>query len=441
MAVTHERRLLSWLTAVRRSRSAALAKMATLVTTLALPTERVLWAARRYDNNEQRGQHCKLCGHPEDTNVHALCYCTDRYVTAARTLVVRDADQAFRAADGRRPLDAVVHRDSAGQPLSVPAWFDPLRQTKLVVCPLVPKWAVRSLRTFCPLAGLIGILPPGLQDVLAYARTPGGWRRCSHKEVAEREGRIRETLLFGGLRVWQTRYSRFVNWWWSADAHAKAARIARSEARVAGAICRAKRTERVEPAHGMSLRPDPAAHTRAAPSTPKRPKRCSTCAATGHDVRTCPTLKPAPVPATPSKVTWPHIKCDSCNMHPIVGARFKCTACKAQSFDLCAACSAAGARCHRNPAHTLAPVEKRVNKCSVCEATGHNAKTCPDRPPTPSPDAHGRHSPHGTRPPEATARVFAPFMVVGQAEATKWGAEAEVRAADSRWLRSPPGPY
>jgi hypothetical protein len=256
--------------------------------------------------------------------------------------------------------------------------------------------------------------------------------------VAESEGRIRATLLFGGLRVWQARYSRFVGWWWSADAHATAARKARSEARVAGAVRRAERAERTGTQRGTApqLHPDAPA-----PVTPKKPKRCNTCSKTGHDERTCPTRKPAIAPLAPAEVKWPLVKCDGCEMDPIVGARHKCTVCKARPFDLCAACSAKGVRCRRNPRHALAPVEKRVSSCSVCAATGHNARTCPDKAPAPSPDAHGRHSPHDTRPPEATTRRFTPFMVVGQAEAAKWGAEAEARAADFKWLRSPPGPY
>lgn len=93
------------------------------------------------------------------------------------------------------------------------------------------------------------------------------------------------------------------------------------------------------------------------------------------------------MPKTPVLATWPRIKCDGCKMHPLIGARFTCTVCKAVPFDLCGDCSAAGVRCSRNAEHVVALFEKRVTRCGTCGVPGHNAQTCPHKVLTPAPKA------------------------------------------------------
>jgi hypothetical protein len=309
LAEAHGRRVMSWVLAVRDAKSAALTKFATLILVQALPSELVLWDARRFSNNDQRGKACKLCPCPVDSNEHALCRCTNTAVANARAHAVATACVAFRKADiapMAGPSEPVP--GSNAPPLRMRVWFDPTRRTVVDVCPLVAIGVVRELERYCPLAGLIGILPHGVREILAYAKTPGGWRACSHAEVAARESAIRDALMLSAVRVWAVRYARFVAWWHSDEPAAAAARVARATGRVAHAVRTAATLAVAPPAdkkrapmvskrktdqqHAGLEAPSqllgaPQAPAPAVPPPP--PNKCGTCGvADGHNARTCP---------------------------------------------------------------------------------------------------------------------------------------------------------
>jgi hypothetical protein len=398
LADTHGRRILSWTNAARYSRSGELMKLVILALTQALPSEHVLWQARKHTNNDNRGPSCKLCGHPEDTNEHALCRCTNREVTAARTYACTLAADAFRYADNDEthhtgPALMDVSALSAGPSKLVRAWFDPSRQLMLEVCPQVPAPTLQNLESFCPLAGMLGILPKGVRSILSFAKVPGGWRRCSYAEIEDRAQAVRLAIMRGCLHVWQIRYRQFVKWWWSDASTAVAARTASAAARVKQNVNRASVSIDKDTHTPRSKKHVPA------PGGPK----CSACGKPGHNVRTC-RANPAP-PLSDDHVDKPPV------LPPIPGAAIPPPL----------------------PANLPAP-----RLCSTCSTPGHDKRNCPDKP-VRTPGTDGRHSSFTCRSPEAMLRTHQPFFLMGGPEADRWG--AEVATLDARWLHDPPAAY
>jgi hypothetical protein len=366
-------------------------KLVILALTQALPSEHVLWQARKHTNNDKRGPNCKLCGHPEDNNEHALCRCTNRAVTAARAYARTIAVDAFRFAD----LDERHHTGPAMMDVStlsanpsqlVPAWFDPSRQLMLEVCPCVPQTTVQTLATFCPLSGMLGILPKGVRPVLAFAKVPGGWRRCSYAEIEDRVQAVRLAIMRGCLHVWQVRYSQFVKWWWSDAPAAVAARTASAASRVKQSVDRASVSSAKGPDAPRSKNHRPAPGGRA----------CGACGKPGHNRRTCHADPASPL--LDAAVETP----------PVL------------------------------PPTLAAAIRDSARLCSICSTPGHNKRTCPDKP-VRTPDADGRHSSFMSRSSAATTRAPEPFFIAGEQEAARWAAEVATR--DARWLHDPPAAY
>jgi len=85
----------------------------------------------------------------------------------------------------------------------VPAWFDPSGEATVRVSPNASSDTVDILREFSPLAGLLGILPPGLDEVLSWKYVGGGyWRRRELGPTKDLMGEIQRALMWGGLCVW-----------------------------------------------------------------------------------------------------------------------------------------------------------------------------------------------------------------------------------------------
>jgi hypothetical protein len=392
LAATHGRRILSWTNAARYSRSGELMKLVTLALTQALPSEHVLWQARRHTNNDQRGPSCKLCGHPEDNNEHALCRCANRELIAARTYARTLAADAFRLADNddthhTGPALMDVSALSVGPSQLVRAWFDPSRKLMLEVCPQVPAKALLKMQTFCPLAGMLGILPTGIRSILSFAKVPGGWRRCSYAEIEDRAQAVRLATMRGCLHVWKVRYYLFVKWWWSDAPTAIAARTASAAARVQHRVNRASASSPKGPDTPRTKKPAPGG------------RKCSDCGQTGHNVRTC-RAHPTP-PLDAGAMDMP--------LTPV-------TATPTQ------------------PPASPPP----VRLCSICSLPGHDKRKCPEKP-IRTPDADGRHSGFTSRSSEAMARTPDPFFISGAQETDRWGAEVET--LDARWLHDPPAAY
>jgi hypothetical protein len=323
-----------------------------------------------------------LCGHPADTNEHALCRCTHHAVAAARAYARTLAVDAYRFADtddthhtGPALMDTSVL--TSGPSRQVRAWFDPSRQLLLEVCPEVPATTIQTLETYCPLAGMLGIMPKDIHSVLAFAKVPGGWRRCSYAEIADRTQAVRLAIMRGCLHVWQVRYSQFVKWWWSDVPSAITARDASAAHRVTRSVNRA--------ASPTTKGPD-------APASKKTGPMCSTCDKPGHNATTC--LQGRADPALP-------VSDADADMH-----------------------------------QALPP--KPVRLCSICKAPGHDKRHCPDKP-VPTPGADGRHSSFAGRSPDAMTRTYLHPMITGAQESDRW--EAEVVTLEARWLHDPPSAY
>jgi hypothetical protein len=389
LAATHGRRILSWTNAARYSRSGELMQLVTLALTQALPSEYVLWQARKHTNNDQRGPSCKLCGHPEDNNEHALCRCTNRELTAARTYACTLAADAFRCADNddthhTGPALMDVSALSAGPSQLVRAWFDPSRKLMLEVCPQVSAKALLKMQTFCPLAGMLGILPTGIRSVLSFAKVPGGWRRCSYAEIEDRAQAVRLAIMRGCLHVWKVRYYQFVKWWWSDAPTAIAARTASAASRVKHSVNRASVSSPTGPDTPRTKKPAPGS------------RKCSACGQTGHNVRTCRANKASP------------LSDDAVAMPPAL------------------------------PPTLAEAIRSHVRLCGTCRTPGHDKRNCPDKP-VRSPDADGRYSSFMNRSPEAMTLTPEPFFITGTQEADRWGAEVDM--LDARWLHDPPAAY
>ena len=101
----------------------------------------------------------------------------------------------------------------------VPAWFDPSGEAAVRVPPNASSDTVDILREFSPLAGLLGILPPGLDEVLSWKYVGGGyWRRRELGPTKDLMGEIQRALMWGGLCVWSARCRAMDTWWSSGGA-------------------------------------------------------------------------------------------------------------------------------------------------------------------------------------------------------------------------------
>jgi hypothetical protein len=202
--------------AVSASRDPWLMRFSTLACTAWLPSERVLLSRSRQSNNDGRGPSCKLCYAAEETNEHALSSCPFPPLARLRASVVEAALSAIlRPRTDRPPPRPTCY----GPGRIIPAWFDPQSQHTIRICPLVsPQIASQLLSRPFHWASMLGIAPPGIDEVLRWERHPdGGWRDrglAGSHEVAEE---LRTILARGALRGWITR-CRAMNRWWRSPA-------------------------------------------------------------------------------------------------------------------------------------------------------------------------------------------------------------------------------
>jgi len=224
LAREHCARLLAYCTVAARSHDPYLMRFVTLACATWLPTERArLSTSRKTDNiNAGRGEACKLCGGVrsgvEETMEHALCHCSgndalvrcrEGVISATAALIAEPArpDEYSRPGDpGRR----------SGGDIMTPAWFDPSGRTVLRLCPWAHKEALEGLKSFPILAGIMGVLPPGLDEVMGWARAPGGgWVRLGLAATQARIARLRGCLMYGARNIWRARCRACDRWWHS----------------------------------------------------------------------------------------------------------------------------------------------------------------------------------------------------------------------------------
>ena len=247
---------------VRRSKDPELARFAMLAVVRWLPCEENLGRKHR-STGWARGVVCKLCGRAPESAYHALCWCSARHAWGPRR-VARDRMLAELMAN-ENPRRSPPTVFGPGTP--VRAWFDPTGNTTFEVCPRVPRRAIEQIEEMDTYAGFIGLLPPGLADVICWQRAGGGWRKLSLAETQDRMDRIQKCAVWGALRLWQARCRSMDEWYRSGEAakfRAEArARRARKTAACAGRVSAGGR----RPARARRERPPPICAQEPTPGT------------------------------------------------------------------------------------------------------------------------------------------------------------------------------
>lgn len=207
----------------RRSKDGALQAFAALAVPEWLPTEagRVCSDALfrgmpEEHHNLGKGASCKLCGAKLETQEHALCDCPAAAPLKARQnsvwAALRTLDRPPPGFDppATRYADARVVKGAA---LIAPAFFDPSGVAALRICPKTSPVLVDSLRSVNRMAGLMGILPPGLDKILGWEEiSRGHWRRLSLAAVEDRLSDLQSALVRGCHRVWEARCGAMDLW-------------------------------------------------------------------------------------------------------------------------------------------------------------------------------------------------------------------------------------
>jgi hypothetical protein len=131
----------------------------------------------------------------------------------------------------------------------VPAWFDPSGVTTVELSPATTSAVVKSLRDHDPLAGFIGIHPPGLDEALRCIRLGDGkWHVLPLEMVIQRMGNVRHALMTAGLRVWESR-CRAMDKWWKSDAAAASRQSLHAKIRCSAAARSDKAHKKARTAH------------------------------------------------------------------------------------------------------------------------------------------------------------------------------------------------
>jgi ribonuclease HI len=181
-------RLVSALKAVQKSHSAALTMFMLEAVTEYLPVERRMQVKCA---DAGRGESCKLCGVESETCVHALGGCGHRVPTTRTRVVVADALNIAQA-----PPSKVGGLGG----VKLMAWWDPTREAEVEL--RIPEGLTVSqlnqVRSHPPLAGFIGIHPPGVDLLL---RRPGDDLAATQERAAS----LSRTLMWGAFLVWSAR--------------------------------------------------------------------------------------------------------------------------------------------------------------------------------------------------------------------------------------------
>jgi hypothetical protein len=174
--------MLTALKVARKQHDAPLIMFMTLAIASWLPVERRLFVAH---TDAHRGELCKLCAGGSDTVSHAMCFCSTNQVAASRKCSIRDAAAMFGPCDGG--------------PGFLPAFFDPTIPASFISVPdPVKEKIVLGLNDFPPLARFIGILPEGVEELIA--REGDDLKSTQAKTTA-----LSCSLMWGALRTWSAR--------------------------------------------------------------------------------------------------------------------------------------------------------------------------------------------------------------------------------------------
>jgi hypothetical protein len=181
-------RLVSALKAVQKSHSAALTMFMMEAVTEYLPVERRMQVMCA---DAGRGASCKLCGAESETCSHALGSCGHRVPIVRTRVVVADA---LNIAQG--PPPKVVGLKG----VKLMAWWDPTREAEVELNVLdgLTESQLNKVRSHPPLAGFIGIHPPGVDLLL---RRPGDDLTATQERAAS----LSRTLMWGAFSVWSAR--------------------------------------------------------------------------------------------------------------------------------------------------------------------------------------------------------------------------------------------
>jgi len=228
----HGGRFTSYCAAVAKTRNPHLIRFATLAIAEWLPCEKVCWNKARESDNLGRGPTCKLCGDPVESVRHTLCDCQAAGLPEVRT---RAMSRARDLVEGRILVPASGTNEADGEGLEwrgrghlIPAWFDPSGEATIRVPPGTSQRTIASMRSYDPLAGLLGILPPGLDELLTWEQVGpvhgGLWRRRQLGCIKSLGEEIRRALMWVGVSVWSARCRAMDKWWMAGGAAAVRAR-------------------------------------------------------------------------------------------------------------------------------------------------------------------------------------------------------------------------
>jgi ribonuclease HI len=216
LAEEHERRLVCYYAAVRRSHDPELFKFALLATTRWLPVEANLLSRDRTGDNMGRGGSCKICGVHMETVEHALCDCVGADTRAPKAQAIKKSLEALNVQEAPDDAPPTV----MGQPHRIRAFFDPTGNTKMDICPEVEQWILDDIEGHDPYAGFLGICPPNLDKALCWVKAGCGWRKLSLGDTQTRVSKLQDAIMWGSLRVWQAR-CRAMHTWFTSDAAAR----------------------------------------------------------------------------------------------------------------------------------------------------------------------------------------------------------------------------
>ena len=234
---------LGTLTMVRAAvteRDHRLVRFLLLAVTEWLPTARRLAIAHK---DQGRGEHCKLCqAKVSETNAHALLAC-------AHTRIRRQGEAYASDANVKRAATLSLNRSQFLSPIHtrpLPAWYDP--SGDLVIRVLPHRCTPERLTAYLghdPLAGALGIPPPGVHALMGLDRDSPGLTGC------------KTVIAKGAMGVYEARCKSMNTWWHSEDGKRHWSSAIRAQLRLKWTVPPQLRSERrsypPEPFEGTTL--------------------------------------------------------------------------------------------------------------------------------------------------------------------------------------------